>query len=119
MPKLAESYLGSPDNPGTAGLVCYITPIGWLIAYFGLYRSNPVPFAAFHLRQTLLLHCFSLLVNTYTMIAFLNALPQWMVMLPAVLLTVLWLWGLLDAVNKGQHPVPLVGRWAQHLFRKI
>ena len=58
-----KPYLGSPDNPKTAAIVCYITFIGWLIAYFLIYRTNKDEFSGFHLRQTLLLHIISFIVN--------------------------------------------------------
>jgi len=119
MAKLTESYLGSPDNPGTAAIVGYITIIGWLLAYFGLYKSNPTAFAAFHLRQTLMLYICALVVNIYSLIALWHALPLWMVLLPAGMITLLWLWGLIDAANQGQHPVPIVGRLAQRLFQNL
>jgi uncharacterized membrane protein len=119
MSSVSPSYLGSPENPGTAALVSYITVIGWLIAYFALYRSKPVPFSAFHLRQTLLLHCLTVLVNILTLVVAWYRLSQWIAIVPAAILVLLWLWGLMDVVKNGEHPVPLIGQWAQRLFRWI
>jgi uncharacterized membrane protein len=114
-----EPYLGSPDNPKTAAIVSYITLIGWFIAYFGLYKSRPIPFATFHLRQTLMLHCWSIAVNIFTMVVLWQGWSRWAAIVPAGVLTILWFWGLLDAVKEGQHPIPLLGAWAQRQFQWI
>ena len=62
---IEETYVGSPDNPKTAAIVCYITAyLVWFIAYFALYKNNKsAAFAAFHLRQTLLLHILSFVLE--------------------------------------------------------
>jgi uncharacterized membrane protein len=114
-----ETYLGSPDNPKTAAIVCYITLIGWLIAYFALYRSNRNTFSAFHIRQTLMLHIFAFLVNVLSVFALWGFIPSFVVTIIGLLLLVLWLIGLANALNNIQKPIPLIGEWAQKVFRNL
>lgn len=114
-----QSFLGSPDNPRTAAVVGYITIIGWLFAYFALYRPAPVAFSAFHLRQALLLYICSILVYAWAVFVAWNRVSEWAILVPALLLGVLWAWGLLGALTGSSRPVPLIGRWAQSLFRKL
>jgi uncharacterized membrane protein len=114
-----ETYLGSPDNPKTAGVVCYITFIGWLIAYFALYRNNKNRFAAFHIRQTLLLHILSFFLNILSLFALWGWIPYFILIALSVLLFILWLIGAFDAINGKERPVPLVGRAAQRLFANL
>ena len=112
-------YLGSPDNPKTAAIVCYITVIGWVIAYFMLYKPNKNSFAAFHLRQTLLLHTLSFILNVLSLFALWKWVPYGIVAVLAVLLFVLWLMGAFRAINGNEKPVPLIGKLAQELFRNL
>jgi uncharacterized membrane protein len=110
--KIEKVYLGSPDNPKTAAVVCYLTFIGWLIAYFAIYKNNKTSLAGYHLRQTLLLYILLVVTNIsgyWAQRGFLIALDTvWFI---------LWIWGFLIAVNEHQQPVPFIGDWAQRLFR--
>lgn len=114
-----SAYLGSPDNPKTAAIVCYITVIGWVIAYFMLYRPNKNSFAAFHLRQTLLLHILSFILNVLSLFALWKWVPYGIVAALAILLFILWLLGAFRAINGEEKPVPLVGKPAQEMFRAL
>jgi uncharacterized membrane protein len=114
-----EAYLGSPDNPRTAAVVGYITVIGWLIAYFSLYDRNKNSFAAFHLRQSLLLHILSFFLNVFSLLALWKLVPYALVVVAGMILFILWLIGAFRAINNNAEPVPLVGRWAQQLFKNI
>jgi uncharacterized membrane protein len=109
-----NAWLGAPENPKTAAVVCYITLIGWLIAYFALYRNNKTDFAAFHLRQTLLLYLllFALnIVGFWTTIGFMEVVNTvWFL---------LWLWGFIAAVYEKEKPVPFIGKIAQDLFKSL
>ncbi len=114
-----QVYLGSPDNPRTAAVVCYITLIGWLIAYFALYNHDKNSFSAFHLRQTLLLHIIAFIMNLLSFLALWHLFPFIIVVILALGLLVLWLMGVFNAVSSKAQPVPLVGELAQQLFRNI
>lgn len=114
-----QPYLGSPDNPRTAAVVGYITLIGWLIAYFALYKKNKDAFSAFHLRQTLLLHIIAFILNVLTFLSLWQLFPQIIVTILALLLFVLWLIGVYYVVNNKQKAIPIVGNIAQRLFAQL
>jgi uncharacterized membrane protein len=111
-----DPYIGSPDNPRTAALVSYITFIGWLIAYFGLYPSRHTAYTAFHLRQSLLIHILAFFLDV--LFSFSRVLIVWLVLcgVLGIFLFIVWLLGFWDAISGRQRPVPLIGRAAQRLF---
>ena len=114
-----ETYLGSPDNPKTAAVVCYITLIGWFIAYFALYRNNKSALATVHLRQTLLLHLFAFILNVLSLFALWKRIPYSIVVVLALALFILWLVGAFAAINEKEKPIPVIGEWAQKLFPNL
>lgn len=115
-----EEYIGSPDNPKTTGVVSYITFIGWLIAYFGLYPQDKTSLSAFHLRQSLLLHILSLILNIiYSFVLQPSLVLIVIITLCGIGLFIIWLMGLISALNGVERPVPIVGQLAQNLFRKL
>ena len=115
----SEAYLGSPDNPKTAAVVCYITLIGWLIAYFALYKNNRSNLAAIHIRQTLLLHILAFFVNVLSLFALWHWIPYAIVVVVALVLLILWLIGATRAINENEKPIPVIGEWAQKLFGNL
>ena len=119
MSEQQESYLGSPDNPRTAAVVSYITLIGWLIAYFALYRKNKNDFSAFHLRQTLLLHIIAFIINILAFLSLWHLFPHIIVTVLALILSVLWLIGLYYVVNNKKKGVLLIGNLAQRMFSNL
>lgn len=114
-----NTYLGSPDNPKTAGIVCYITLIGWLIAYFALYNKDKNSFSAYHLRQTLLLHILMFILNILSFLSLWGWTASVIVTILGIVLFIMWMIGLLYAVNGKAKPVPLVGPLAQWLFKNL
>ena len=114
-----EPYLGSPDNPRTAAFVCYITFIGWLIAYFALYRNNKTPLVAYHLRQTLLLHIISLAFQMFAAYTNTFSLAGVVNIVIGLFIFCMWLVGLIGAVNGKEKPMPIIGEPAQRLFSGI
>lgn len=114
-----KPYIGSPDNSRTAAVVSYITFIGWLIAYFGLYPQRKIAHTSFHLRQSLLIHIVSFLIKiVYSFWPFSTALLVVICILTTGLF-ILWFMGFWDALSGERKPVPLIGTIAQHLFRRI
>lgn len=109
-----NTYIGSPDNPKTAAVICYITFIGWLIAWFALYSNNKTELAIYHLRQTLLLYILLLVINVLGY----WAAPAFTIVLDTIWF-LLWVWGFFYAIYEKKKPVPIVGIWAQSLFAKL
>ena len=109
-----DSYLGSPDDPRTAAYVCYITFVGWLIAYFALYRKGKTDFAGFHMRQSIMIHILS-----FALKALYSFYGGYVSVIFFLLLIIIWLIGFLDAVNGRTKPVPVIGLLAQKVFRSL
>ncbi len=116
----------SESEGKTAGIISYITIIGWLIAYFAMHKDKKTQIGSYQLRQTLLLHIISfvlgwggsilfgaLVVSTGIFaLAYLN----WIISLG---LFVLWIIGLIGAINGEKKPIPLIGEKAQSTFASI
>lgn len=103
-------------------IISYLTIIGWLIAYI-MHGSNKSQLGAFHLRQSLFLMLTGFAVSICQWIFFLLPILGWIIsiILYFVLLglLVLWIIGLIAAINGEEKPVPLLGTKAQDLLKGI
>lgn len=114
-----SAYIGSPDNPRTVAFVCYITFIGWLIAWFALYPGNKTRLAAFHIRQSLLINILALALNVVFSFTLASQLMWPIAGILGLLLFILWLMGFWDAINGRERLLPVVGPLAQSWFRGL
>ena len=96
-------------NDKLVAILSYITIIGWIIAFF-LNRSNKSDLGRFHLRQALLLIIAGLIV------AFIPTFVSWILQ---ILIFVLWILGLVYAIQGKKKEIPLVGHLAQDWFKGI
>ena len=114
-----STFIGSPDNPRTVAFVCYITLIGWLIAYFALYPGNKTTLATFHLRQSLLINILAIALNVVFSFT-LGVQLMWPIAgILGLLLFILWLMGFWDAINGRERMLPVIGPLAQQLFKGL
>ena len=108
------------DNGKTTAIVSYLSLIGWLIAYFALHVPNKTSLGSYHLRQTLLLMIcavgFQLIAIIITFIMPFFALILWVAWIGFL---VLWIIGLISAINGEEKPMPIIGEKAQELFRNL
>jgi uncharacterized membrane protein len=88
----------------TVAIVAYITLIGFIAAVV-IHSNKKTKLGAFHLRQTLGLFLTSLLC----IIPFLN-----LILIPIIL--VLWIFGLIAAINGEMKPMPVIGPMYQKWF---
>lgn len=96
------------NNEKTIAAVSYITPIGWIVALV-LYLDKKTALAGFHIRQSLLL-----------MIAWLAfAWIPVVRIITGIILFVLWLMGLIYAINGEKKEVPILGKYAQEWFKGL
>ncbi len=49
-----ENTFNTGDNGKTAGIISYLTIVGWLIAFFAMHKDNKTELGSYQLRQTLL-----------------------------------------------------------------
>lgn len=124
-----ENNITTTDNGKNAGIVSYITIIGWLIAYFAMHNEKKTELGSYQLRQTLLLYIVgfaiyilwavvvsALLFSFSLTLAWLFLLVDWVIRLG---LFALWLIGFIGAVNGQKKPIPLIGDKAQTMFPGI
>lgn len=120
--------IANQETGKTAGIVSYFTIIGWLVAYFGMHQNNRTGIGSYQLRQTLLLYIVAFgvwIVYDFVISALLfSSLGFWWLasLLNFVLgagLFVLWLIGLIGAVNGQEKPIPIIGPMAQNMFKGI
>lgn len=100
-------------NGKPAAVWSYLTLVGLLIA-FSMNGEPKNPFAAFHIRQALGLNVLFILL----MIP-MGYFDSWMISSPFYLaFFVLWLFGIISALQGKTQAVPLVGTLFQNIFGK-
>ena len=118
------------DNGKTAGIISYLTIIGWLIAFFAMHKDSKTELGSYQLRQTLLFHIISMVVSwilgmIFAAIFFSSGLAtgwftigalNWIV---RIAFFIMWLIGFLGAINGEKKPIPLIGEKAQSVFSTI
>jgi uncharacterized membrane protein len=105
--KKASSSSNAGDEGKTIAIISYITWVGWIIALI-MNMDKKNDFAKFHLRQALIIWLGSLLA----WIPFIGWI--W-----GLVLFVLWIIGLVAAVNGERKEVPLLGPLAQDWFKGL
>ncbi|MBX9449751.1 MAG: hypothetical protein KL787_08565 [Taibaiella sp.] len=89
----------------TTAIISYLTLIGLIIA-FVQNSEKKNPFANFHIRQSLGLMCTGLALSLINIIPLLG----WIICIVGMfVLLVLWIMGLLNAINGKETPVPVIG----------
>ncbi|MFA4870736.1 MAG: hypothetical protein WC623_21245 [Pedobacter sp.] len=112
----------NPSESKTIALISYLTIVGCVIA-FVMHGNNKTSLGVFHLRQSAFLML--LAIGLYTIQFFLLFIPHIGWMLSTVFgilglgLFILWIMGLLSAVNGEEKPLPVVGDKIQQLLGSI
>ncbi|RZL62147.1 MAG: hypothetical protein EOO93_10195 [Pedobacter sp.] len=121
-----NNNITTSDNGKTAAIISYFSIIGWLIAYFAMHKDNKTALGSYHLRQTLLYAIVSMVLSwgfsfllgiiivATGSIALANLM--WIVYLA---LFIVWIIGLIGAINGEQKPMPIIGEKAQTMFPSI
>ncbi|MGB3454177.1 MAG: hypothetical protein WBA59_10130 [Moheibacter sp.] len=102
----------------TMGIVSYLTLIGWIIVL--ATRKEKTEYTSFHLRQNAGLIALSFGIVIISMI-FSMIIPflGLLVNLLSIGVFVLWLIGLLGAINNEKKPVPIFGSMFQDWFKTM
>ncbi|WP_118951436.1 DUF4870 domain-containing protein [Taibaiella helva] len=106
----------------TAGIVSYLTIIGWLVAYFAMHKDKKTDIGSYQLRQTLLLHISSFVIGIILNILYYSMAIGAMFYVSGLVnlaFFILWLIGLIGAINGQKKPIPLIGEKAQTTFPSI
>ncbi|MCB2219303.1 MAG: hypothetical protein KQI35_02825 [Bacteroidetes bacterium] len=89
-------------------IISYITLIGWIIAII-LHNQNRSELGAYHLRQSLGIMLTMIIMAMIPVIGwFLN-----------LIMFVLWIVGLIYAIQGDQKPVPFIGQFYQDIFKGL
>jgi len=122
MDNIPSSPPPSPTPPApvatedkTVAIVAYLTLIGFIIAAI-IHSNKKSALGAYHLRQSMGLILSSVVLSMVGMIPILG----WLVLiLGMIFLFVLWVMGLIFAINGQAKPVPLLGPLFQQWFGTI
>ncbi len=95
-------------NERVVAVLSYLTIIGWIVALL-LHLNEKSRLGAYHLKQSL-----ALLIS-WAVLMFVPLIG----MLLRLVLLVLWVFGLVYAVQGVEKPVPLIGGTAEKVFKEL
>jgi len=112
---IKEGTSNSIEEGKTMAIIAYITIFGLLIAFI-MNNDKKNSFTAYHLRQSLGLGATGLALSVINIIPILG----WLIsILGSLFLIVLWVIGLMGAINGQEKPVPILGAKFQEWFKGI
>lgn len=110
------------ENGKMVSVLSYLTIIGWVIAYV-MHNNEKSELGAFHLRQTIGLYIIGICIWIAQMMLVLIPVLGWIIGVLMIFLyiglLILWLIGLIAAINGNMKPIPVIGKNAQHWFSGI
>jgi len=106
----------------TISIISYFSLVGWIIA-FVLFNNNKSKLAAFHIRQSLGLMIAAIALYIVMFIFLFIPVLGWIISILIwvcmVGIFVLWVIGLVAAINGQEKPVPLIGAMIQNMLSGI
>ena len=100
-------------------IISYLTIIGWVIALV-MNSNNKSQLAIHHIRQSLFIMlvgiAFYIVQTMLLFIPYLGWLISLLLFPVGLALFVLWIMGLISAINGEEKPIPIVGEKAQQLL---
>lgn len=99
----------------TISIVAYITVIGLVVAFI-LNQDKKDPLSSFHIRQSLGILITGVGISLLGIIPFLGWL---MVIVGSLLVFIMWVFGLLSAINGEMKPVPVLGDKFEEWFQNV
>ncbi|RYG20115.1 MAG: hypothetical protein EOO07_05480 [Chitinophagaceae bacterium] len=121
-----ENNVITTENGKTASIISYFTIIGWLIAYFAMHKDNRTELSSYQLRQTLLLNIIALVLGWG--LGFILGLLivttgifslMYISYIVQLAIFIIWVIGLIGAINGQKKPMPIIGEKAQTMFASI
>ncbi|MFT4205228.1 MAG: DUF4870 domain-containing protein [Chitinophagaceae bacterium] len=107
------------DNSKLVAIISYFSLVGWLIALI-LNNSNKTSLGSYHIRQSLMILICVAILGVASWILLLIPIVGWIA--AAVLgigLFVLWIIGLVNAINGQEKPLPIIGDKANELLKGV
>ena len=106
----------------TISIISYFSLVGWIIA-FVLFNNNKSKLAAFHIRQSLGLMIAAIALYIVMFIFLFIPVLGWIISILIwvcmVGIFVLWIIGLVAAINGQEKPVPIIGAMIQNILAGI
>ncbi|MDR1282627.1 MAG: hypothetical protein LBK99_17665 [Opitutaceae bacterium] len=103
----------------TVAIVSYLTLIGFIVAII-LHGNKKTRLGAFHLRQVLILIIASIAVSFVLGIFLVIPLVNFIAIFAGIIVYlgffVIWILGLVAAINGQQKPLPVIGKYADKWF---
>ena len=99
------------DNAKLVASLSYITWIGWIVALI-MHLQKKSDFGGFHLRQALIIMIASFILMWVWWIAIIG----WAL---GLLVLILWIMGLINAIQGVKKEVPVIGGLAQQWFKGL
>lgn len=104
-------------NQKTLSILSYVTIIGWIIAYVKGKELQPKnDLVTYHLEQGLGFFILSILVNVILSVVVFMVPALGILNYLSLVLLVLWVFGIINAVNEQKKPIPLVGAMFENKF---
>lgn len=102
----------------TISIISYITIIGWVIAYVS-HNNSPekASLSRYHLKQSLGVAIMGILLGiVLNIVAMVVPALSVILSLASLAILVLWVFGIINAANLQEKPVPLVGGMFENKF---
>ncbi|MDO6760008.1 DUF4870 domain-containing protein [Tamlana sp. 2_MG-2023] len=105
-------------NNKTLSIVSYITIIGWLISYFSYKNKAPKSsLVSYNLKQSLGVAILGIVFGIATnIIAMIIPSIAGILSLGNLVILALWIFGIINAMNEAEKPVPVVGSFFENKF---
>lgn len=103
------------ESGKSTAIIAYITIIGLIIALV-MNNDKKNPFAAYHIRQVVGLAVTGIALGIINVIPILG----WMIsILGSIVILILWIIGLMNAINGKVKPLPILGDKYEEWFKSI
>jgi len=104
-------------NQKTLSILSYVTIIGWIIAYIKGKELQPKnDLVTYHLKQGLGFFILSIIVNVILSVVVYTIPSLGILNYLSLILLVLWVFGIINAVNEQKKPIPVIGAMFEDKF---
>lgn len=115
MESTPHTEIKNKTDDKTMGIIAYLTIIGLIVAII-MNNEKKDPFTSYHIRQSLGLAVTGIALAVIGIIPFIG----WLIsILGMVFIVILWIMGLINALNGSEKPVPVLGDKYMEWFKNV
>ncbi|MWB93060.1 DUF4870 domain-containing protein [Flavobacterium sp. GA093] len=104
-------------NKKNLSILSYITIIGWIVAFVKSKDLNPKSdLVTYHLKQGLGIFLVSFAVNIILSIIVMTVTSLYFLNYIGYAIFILWIFGIINAVNQQKKPIPIIGKMFENQF---